>query len=177
MITSTTSVSYCVQWFRANKCATDILTDDEARNRHARGELYTALIGGLSRPTCFLEFSAYRSVAVEFLDTALRTFCHYSFQEKEPGRLFLTRIRLPWYPDDTGRADRATCCYVKPDGHVAIEHYRAWADNRPGSYIVGGEERVVDVTNHWEPFPEFGHYDGLGRRDRGIALVDEFAQA
>ena len=39
---------------------------------HAKGKLYTALLGDELRPWCFLEFTAYRSIGVEFLDQSLR---------------------------------------------------------------------------------------------------------
>jgi hypothetical protein len=57
---------------------------------------------------------------------------------------------------------------------VAIVRYQANADG-VGSRIVSREERLVDVTNNWEPFPEFGHYEGLAKLNRGIPLVDDDA--
>jgi hypothetical protein len=165
-------VSYCVQWFRANKCPADLLTECEASKRHANGELYTAVIGDLTRPNCFLEFSAFRSVGVEFLDSALRIYRDYSFQEKKPNRLFLSMARVPRFPSDTGEPSQATVFYFDTNGHLTIVRYAA-NPTGVGSHIVGREERTVDVTNNWEPFPEFGHYEGLARFDRGIPWIEE----
>jgi hypothetical protein len=111
-------------------------------------------------------------VAVNFLDSALRTYRDYSFGEEAPNRLFLSTARVPLFPNDTDDPDRATLFYFETSGHLAIVRYVANADG-VGSYIVSREERQVDVANNWEPYPEFGRYDGLARFDRGISLFDE----
>jgi hypothetical protein len=164
--------TYCEQWSRGYKEPRKPLTTEQAKHRHENGKLYTALFGDTSRPKCFLEFSEFRSVAVEFLDPALRTYRDYSFQEKKPGWLFLSVIRIPGFPNDTAEPNRATVYYVETDGHVAIVRYEAYPTG-VGSYIAGREERTLDVTNNWEPFPEFGHYKGLARFDRGISWIEE----
>lgn len=167
----TNNIYYCVQWFRAQKRPTEALTEPQARKKHDRGELYTALVGDLKHPSCFLEFSAYRSVAVEFLDQALRRYLDYSFQEKAPNQLFLSSVRIPEFSNDVDYPIRATVYHFKITGDVAIERYESHADG-VGSRIVGCEERQVDVTNNWEPFPEFGEYEGLARMNRGIPILD-----
>jgi hypothetical protein len=48
--------------------------------------------------------------------------------------------------------------------------YEANADG-VGSKIVGEEERIVDVSRNWEPYPEFGNYQGLATLDRGTPLL------
>ncbi len=168
---STNSIYYCVQWFRVRKCPTDVLTEVEATTKHASGQLYTALLGDLNHPSCFLEFTAFRSVGVEFLDQALRTYLDYSFQEKKPNQLFLSMVRVPEFPNDVDDPIRATVFFFKTTGHVAIVRYEGHADG-VGSRIASREERQVDVTNNWERFPEFGHYEGLTKMNRGIPLLD-----
>jgi hypothetical protein len=170
------NIYYCVQWFRAKKRPTESLTESQARKRHARGQLYTALVGDFNRPSCFLEFSAYRSVAVEFLDQALRRCLDYSFQEEAPNQLFLSSVRIPEFPNEVDEPIRATVYYFKTNGHVAIVRYEAHADG-VGSRIVGREERQVDVTNNWEPFPEFGQYEGLARMNRDIPVLSRAEQS
>lgn len=165
---------YCEQWSRGYKEPRRILSADQARECHDRGKLYTVLLGDLNRPSCFLEFSAYRSVAVEFLDQNLRIYRDYSFQEESPNLLFLSMLRIPEFPNDVDDATRATVFYFETDGHVAIVRYQANAEG-VGSRIVSREERLVEVTNNWEPFPEFGHYEGLAKLNRGIPLVDDDA--
>jgi hypothetical protein len=165
-------IAYCEQWSRLYSHPHDVLTEEEAERRHETGKLYTALLGDPTKPTCFLEFSESRSVAVNFLDSALRIYRGHSFQEKKPGWLFLSVIRIPGFPNDTAEPNRATVYYVETDGHVAIVRYEAYPTG-VGSYIAGREERTLDVTNNWEPFPEFGHYKGLARFDRGISWIEE----
>ena len=163
-------ISYCRQWFRHNKCPTDMLTAAQAQTAHANGKLYTVLVGDPLRPNCFLEFSAFRSVCVEFLDSALRTYFHYSYQEKRPNDLFISMSRRPEFPNDVDPPDRATVLFFKTDGRLEIVRYKANA-NGVGSQIVGKEEQIVDVSRNWEPYPEFGDYQGLATLDRGTPLL------
>ena len=170
MDTSTTRTSFCTQWSRGAKRPHQVIGDAEARERHQRGELYTAILYDDRRPYCFLEFSAYRSVCVEFLDLALRTFFHYSFQEMRPNELFISMSRRPEFPNAVDPPDRATVLFFKIDGQLNIVRYEAHA-NGVGSRIVGEEQRMVDVTRNWEPYPKFGDYQGLAKLDRGTPLL------
>jgi hypothetical protein len=134
-------ISYCRQWFRHNKCPTDMLTEAQARKAHRRGRLYTVLVGDPSRPYCFLEFTAFRSVGVEFLDGALRTYFDYSFQEKRPNELFMSMSRRLNFPNAIDPPDRATVLFFKTDGSLNIVRYQAHSDGI-GSKIVGEEQRI-----------------------------------
>jgi hypothetical protein len=163
-------ISYCTQWSRHKNRPTDLLTEVQARRDHKKGRLYTVLVGDPLRPRCFLEFTKFRSVTVEFLDSSLRTYFDYAFQEKRPNELFITMSRRPEFPNDVDPPDRATVLYFRTDGRLAIEKYQAHADG-VGSKIIGREERVVDVSRNWEPFPKFGDYEGLATLDRGTPLL------
>src|SRR5262249_54410012 len=87
-------VYFCEQWFRGSNYPADFLSEEQARELHEEGKPYTALLGDVHRPYYFLEFSAYRSVCVEFLDRSLRSFRDYSFQEKRPSEFFLSQATL-----------------------------------------------------------------------------------
>ena len=167
---STAQNSYCTQWSRYRKRPHQVISETEARRRHREGILYTALLGDKDRPYCFLEFSAFRSVCVEFLDAALRTYMHYSFQEERPGELFISTSNRPEFPNDVDEPDRATVLYFQTDGQLDIVRYVANADGI-GSRKVGAETRIVNVTRNWEPYPEFGDYQGLATLDRGTPLL------
>jgi hypothetical protein len=158
------SLSYCRQWFRARKYPAEILSECEARRDHAAGVLYTAVLNSDSRPTAFLEFSAFRSVAVEFLDVHLRTYLDYSFQELEKGsnKLFLSLACIRQFDGDGDDPIRGPVCYYKPDGRLLIEHFEYDPQTRI-EQIVAREEAQVDVSQNWEPYPEFGQYEGLSR--------------
>lgn len=166
----TIRISYCTQWSRLGKHPHQVISEAEARRRHANGELYTAVLYDENRPRCFLEFSGARSVCVEFLDASLRTYFHYSFQEKRPNELFISMSRRPEFANDVDEPDRATVLYFKTNGYLTVVHYEANADGI-GSRIVGREERIVDVSRNWEPYPEFGDYQGLATLDRGTPLL------
>jgi hypothetical protein len=166
---STTRISYCTQWSRHGKHPYHVISEVEARRRHKSGELYTAVLADGIRPRCFLEFSGAPSVCVEFLDEALRTYFHYSFQEKRPKELFISMSRRPEFPNDFDEPDRATVLYFETDGRLVIVRYVANADGI-GSKIVSEEEQIVDVSRNWEPCPEFGQYQGLATLDRGTPL-------
>ena len=142
-------ISYCTQWSRHNSRPIDTLTDTQARTAHEEGKLYTVLVGERLRPECFLEFTAFRSVGVEFLDGALRTYLDYSFQEKRRNELFLSMSRRPQFPNDVDPPDRATVLFFKTDGQLDIVRYES-NPNGVGSKIVDRESRTVDVTHNWE---------------------------
>lgn len=165
-----TRYSYCVQWFRGQNCPSQMLTEDEARARHFANELYTALVGDALSPSCFVEVTAFRAIFVEFLDIKLRRYRDYEFQEVEPGRLLVTGCADPTFPNDKDPPDRATTYLFKPTGEVRIDRFVANPDG-VGSRLVDSRMAQTDVTNNWEPYPDFGHYDGLIRLNRGIPLL------
>lgn len=165
-------ISYCTKWSRHNRRPWDMLSEMQARTAHENGKLYTALIGNPLRPDCFLEVTAFRSVCVEFLDAALRTYLSYSFQEKRPNELFISMSRRPQFPNETDPPDRATVLFFKTDGQLHIERFLSNPDGI-GSKLVGEESRVVDVTYNWERYPKFGDYAGLATRDRCPPLLGD----
>jgi hypothetical protein len=165
-------INYCTQWSRHNNRPVDSLTEDQARTAHEKGKLYTVLVGDRLRPDCFLEFTAFRSVGVEFLDATLRTYLDYSFQEKRRNELFISMSRRLEFPNDVDLADRATVLYFKTDGQLKIERFQSNPDGI-GSKRVGEETRVVDVTYNWEHYPKFGDYAGIATRDRCAPLLSD----
>jgi hypothetical protein len=169
MAKSSIDVYYCEQWFRAKNRPDEILTATKARRRHEQGKLYTALMGDLMRPYCFLEFSAYRSVCVEFLDESLRSIRAHSFQEQRPDELFLSRVTIRRYEGESRYVNSGDVYYFKVDGRLFIERYIGTPPR--GSKLVNTEETTTDVSRNWEPFPEFGQYDGLATLDRGIPAL------
>jgi hypothetical protein len=145
------------------------LTEVQARKRHEQGKLYTALLGDLMRPYCFLEFSAYRSVCVEFLDNSLRSIRAHSFQEERASELFLSGVTIRRYDGESQYVSSGDVYYFKVDGRLFIERYIGTPPI--GSRLVSTEETTTDVSHNWEPFPEFGQYDGLAMLDRGIPVL------
>ncbi len=169
---STMQISYCTQWSRQHHRPYDSLTETQARTAHQKGKLYTVLVGDRLRPECFLEITAFRSICVEFLDAALRTYLTYSFQEKRHHEMFISMSRRPQFPNDHDPPDRATVLYFKTNGELTIERFKSNPDGI-GSKRVGEESRVVDVTYNWERYPKFGDYAGIATRDRCAPLLSD----
>lgn len=146
-----------------------MLTESQARKRHEKSKLYTALVGDPVRPRCFLEFSAFRTVCVEFLDASLRSIRKYSFQEKRPNEFFLSSATLRQFAAGATEPYWSDIYYFKVDGELTIVRYEV---TPRATTEVDSEETLTDVSHNWEPFPVFGHYEGLATFDRGIpALV------
>jgi hypothetical protein len=146
-----------------------MLTENQARKRHEKGKLYTAILGDRAKPRCFLEFSAYRSVCVEFLDDALRSYCVFGFSEEQPDQLFLESAVQRRFAHPTGQQGDARVYYFKTDGRLFLEHYQIGPTGP--SVMVDSLETHTDMTHNWEPFPKFGDYEGLATLDRGIPVL------
>ena len=153
-------VSYAKGWFRARKRATERLTDAQARTLHDAGQLYCALIGDPERPTCFLELG--RGFAgVGFLDERLREVLSYQFQERAPGRLFLSMATWREFDGESDRVRQGTTHVFQEDGRVAIRR-----ETLLPTHSAETAESQADVSGHWEDVPPFGTYDRLVRAER-----------
>ncbi len=125
------------------------------------------------RPYAFMEINLLDNsggaLIVGFLDELKRVCMTYTFHEVEVGkRLFLSTI-LHWEfanPEDEKGSyfervnfttDGECFWYKKPGGQFSP---------LPGEQYEAAER--MDVSKLWEPFPEFGHYEGLLRADRDI---------
>ena len=149
-----------------------MLTEPQAKRSYEKNKLFTALLGDAARPYCFLEFSAYRSVCVEFLDDLLRMYLHYSFQEKRPGEFFVSRATRREFFGDSDLVSKGDVYHFDVSGRLAIEHYKVDPDTH-NSIILGRDVYQIDVTKNWEPFPEFGHYEGMSRINRHIPMLND----
>jgi hypothetical protein len=162
-------LTYCEQWSSHNREAHKPLSEERAATRHRLGKLYTALLGDPARPRCFLEFSEFRSVCVEFMDEALRTYLTYSFSEERPNELFVEMAVKRRFEHPTGQEGDGRAFYFQTDGRLFVEYYQVGPTGP--SVLVSKEESRTDISRNWEPFPEFGRYDGLARLDRGIPAL------
>jgi len=162
-------ITYCEQWSRHYSHPHLPLTEQQAAERHQKNKLYTALLGDPGRPRCFLEFSAYRSVCVEFLDASLRSLRDYSFQEKRPNELFLSGATIRQFSGDSPEPNWGDVYHFEVDGRLIVEHYEV---TPRATTLISSEETTTDVGHNWEPYPEFGQYEGLAQLDRGIPLLN-----
>lgn len=150
---------FCKSWFRAEKCPTEVWTEDKARQCHISGALYTVLVGSIERPTCFLEVKN-DFVGVGFLDGHLREFVSYSFQEKAPDMLFLSMATHREFVGNTDKVDNGSTYYFKEDGSLTIS--RSYFNPHRQEKATG----TADVRGNYSAKPEFGRYDDLIRLER-----------
>lgn len=109
------TIVYGYRWFRAKKRLTETWDENRARAAHEKRELYVALIGQSATTSHFVEI-VDDYVGVGFLDSFLREYKSYQFQELEQGRLFLTMATVREFEGDSDKVVSGITCYFKPDG-------------------------------------------------------------
>ena len=132
---------------------------DTAREAHGGRRPYAAVISTGAVPSVFVEFNdSY--VGVGFLDRQLREELMYQFQERSPGRLFLTMAVHRDFEGSSDRVVKGSSYSFNEDGRVTIED----------EDFVGGKvaksERKANVRGNWEQYPAFGDYGSITRRER-----------
>jgi hypothetical protein len=152
-------ISYSKGWFRAKKRPLEPWDEARARKAHDQREPYAATANAGGAPKIFLEFSG-DYVGVGFLDPRLREDLSYQFQERKPSQLFLTMATYRVFDGDTDRVERGTTYVFQEDGRVSIVE----EDFGKGSRST--KETHSDVSGNWEPYPAFGSYEGLIKRER-----------
>ena len=150
-------LSYCKGWFRAKKLPLASYTTEQARARHESGEIYYALIGSSEAPLAFMEI-VKGMVGVSFLDERLRENLIYSFQEREPGRLFLTRATWREFIGSSDEVANGTTYMFEPRGGVII-HSETFVPSQSRAYF----ESHANLGGNWNKTPSFGQYSGLLR--------------
>lgn len=150
---------FCKSWFRAEKCPTEVWTEEKARACHTNGTLYTVLVGSVEHPTCFLEVKN-DFVGVSFLDDHLREYVEYVFAESSPEMLFLQRATHREYVGGTDKIDNGSTYYFKEDGGLVIS--RQFFNPHRAEKTTG----TADVATNYSRKPEFGHYEDLIRLER-----------
>jgi len=98
-------IYFCKSWFRGQNRPTEVWTEEQARDKHNKGQFYTVLLESAASPSCFLEI-AEKIVGVGFLDRYLREYLSYDFQEIEPGKFFLTMATHREYEGDTDKVTK-----------------------------------------------------------------------
>ncbi len=148
------TVTYCERWFRHKKKPIALINESDARIRHENRRLYTVVQGDLKAPECFIEINN-DYVGVAFLDNLLREYLSYTFQEKKPGKLFLTMITHRAFDGQTDRVAGGTTYYFKEDGAAVIENEDFAADSKTEKLVQ------ADVSGNWEDYPMFGRYSTI----------------
>ncbi|MFD2473655.1 hypothetical protein [Amycolatopsis silviterrae] len=162
------TVHYCRAWGGDDRTMWQPLTERTAKRRYEDGgKWFSAVIGDVSEPDCVLEInpqSPYR-ITVKFFDGHGSTLLSYGFWLMEPGQLFLKHVVRWEYPEDGvfHSMNEATLIedvfWEKPDGVVRRELQQ-------GNSVSVEGYRDVPIDANWEPYPAFGDFASIARRDR-----------
>jgi hypothetical protein len=156
--------SYCEKWFQAGRHPITPMTAVEAQARHEARRPYCAVIGGVEAPTHVISLAG-AWVSVAFLDDLKREYLRYDFNERAPGRLFLTTALFRVFEGATDEVVEGTQFAFRESGHSLIER----RDLRTGQ--VSERRWSGDTKANWEQYPSFGNYAMLCRSERGTALL------
>jgi hypothetical protein len=158
------TVAYCYDWNSLLKAPRDPYDERTANDRHDRGELYTALLGGASAPHTVVQVRLETgAVLVNFLDHELRFYMLYSFGQPEGSRLFLSEYRSSRF-DEQGQKISSDIIYFKKDGLLTV------LETDLTTRMTDQYNVETDVSANWEPIPTFGDYESITRFDRWADL-------
>ena len=154
-------VYYCKGWSRHWKEPIELWSEEQARKAYEARTPYTALLGSVKRPRCFVESGGDVSV-VGFLDQYLRNWVTHVFKEVQPSTMFLEQISHQSYVGDTDKIKEGVVLFFDQDG--TSKAIRTFYDPPPRTRQKGSGR--ADVNTHYSPRPAFGEYEELTRMDR-----------
>ena len=158
-------IYFCNGWFIAQKRATQLWHEAQAEAAHRSGQPYTALVGSATSPTHVVEVRK-DSVGVAFLDEHRREYRVHSFDEVSSGKLYLSMVVVREFEGDSDKIAVGSSYLYSQAGKLFVKQEIATEE------MMDTAEAYVDLTDHWEPYPEFGEYSSLCREDRDIFLPD-----
>lgn len=143
---------------------TFLISEAQARKRHASGEPYTVTIGDPESPDAVLDVVWKNNhLGVWFFDDKMRRTVHFSFDVRD-GRLFLHVVTNWKYPEGAVLRNEASVieevCFTT-DGVVTHEVADKSAEVRTIRHISD-----VDVAPNWDDIPAFGEWESVSRFDR-----------
>lgn len=160
MSSTDVAVSYCERWNNKQKKPIFPMSADQARARHERGELYTAVLGDHETPTVVEVFLNEGYVGVRWLEPHGKDAMRYAFRRIED-RLFLSEVAINTVSAE-GKVVEAESTLIKPDGIVEVSRL----DNVSRTVKTGEPRTGRDVTAMWDDIPQFGDYASISRRER-----------
>jgi hypothetical protein len=156
--------TYCEVWSDELRSPKDLMSEDEARRRDAKGESYCVVLGDTASPQAVIEVVPENSyLKVDFVDAEGRTHTSYGFDQVDESRLFLESVTTWSYPDGAQfefDANKIQSFHFQPNGHTIQR-----VDDKSSDHIET-EERVIPVDANWEPKPKFGDWKSIARYDR-----------
>ncbi|MEU5692777.1 hypothetical protein [Actinosynnema sp. NPDC020468] len=156
--------TYCERWNFPDVAPVIPLSEADARQRDAEGELYTAVIGEPANPEVLVEVVRPDYVGVYFPDKLGRQWQKFAFRRVDDA-LFLESITRWQYGDESarmlGEAELIEQVKYREDGtvHRQVRDKKA-REKRDTDY------HSVSLDINWEPVPEFGDWASVARFDR-----------
>jgi hypothetical protein len=157
-------ITYCERWLHATHRPFRILSDQAAKRRYDRRLSLTAVIGDPAMPASVLEI-APPLVTVGFLDHSLREVLAYTFEEVEPGRLFLKTALWRDFEAQSDEPAHGVLTRFTQDGSIEVEKH----DLRAGTVAKSTSEGHSTAAN-WEAVPAFGSYSSICRKERDVPV-------
>jgi hypothetical protein len=154
------AVRYCERWNNRQKKPIFAMSEDEARGRHERGELYTVVLGDHETPTLVEVFLREGYVGVRWLEPHGKDAMRYGFR-RIGDRLFLSEVAINTVSAE-GRVTEAESTLIAPDGTVEASRF----DNVNRMVKSLAPTTGNDVTAMSEAIPHFGDYVSITRRER-----------
>lgn len=159
---ATRTVTYADRWSRRKRSIVGPLEEAAARERHERGEPYTAVLDDPERPSVVIEPALKGGVVrSRFFDDALRNYMTYVFTRPadKDGDLFLEQLTLQRYDDAGALATDEHWIFEPPN--IAHVKKRDHTTREAETYDV-----EADLSRNCEPAPPFGEYDSISRIER-----------
>jgi hypothetical protein len=149
-------------WSRRRKRIYNEWPKSELENLHNERKPYVLCMGNdKDHPYCFIEINN-DAMYVGFLDEMKREYLGYAFEEKKPGKLFLTEAIYWEFYGDTDDRKQKTKYFFNPNGSLQIHQI----DSKTNEGEILTAKNPVDVSANWEDYPEFGHYEKLIKKER-----------
>ena len=150
-------IVYCSKWWLKNSQPIDIMNINLAKEKHFRGEYYTAVISENNRINYVLNISQ-DYIVVRFMNVNIKPYLIYEFHRIKDDDIFLKAVYFYQY-DGEKRAEEMTFSFEQ-DGTVYMEKINLLSSE------VKEKKGKVDVSCNWDKFPEFGEYENLFIKDR-----------
>ncbi|SFB98899.1 hypothetical protein SAMN04489722_101408 [Algibacter lectus] len=148
---------------------------DVARHNYEKGLLYEFSIFETesdSFPSVYITINhKNKHVGVNFIDPGGRNYLKYIFTEVKPKEeLFLSEI---WYYDfdkeDNDKANYRIHFVFNNKGNASARKY----DDKNQKFSDFESKEPMDTSLLYEPYPEFGKYEGIIRLERDIPILKD----
>lgn len=169
------TATFALDWNNVLREPLDPHDEAWARERDAQRRKFTVVLCRDGKADRYVRLGRGAGVvSVTFLDSHLREATGYDFRAQDDGRLFLTKVIVWTYPNDTvwllNEASHVDVAYLRPDGYSRHEERDMTAlDGQKDGEIT--EYWSVPMDAMWEDPPVFGEWRSVTRYNRDVASL------